>query len=46
MILKNATFIDWQTLEFKHNCNIKVHEGVNGKIEFVKEIPQGETTID
>jgi cytosine/adenosine deaminase-related metal-dependent hydrolase len=46
MILKNATFIDWQTLEFKHNCNIKVHEGVNGKIEFVKEIPQGENVID
>ena len=46
MILKNATFIDWQTLEFKHNCNIKVNEGVNGTIEFINEIPQGSEVID
>ena len=36
--LKNATYIDWQTLEFI-NADIKVTEGVNGKIKFIKEIP-------
>lgn len=46
MILKNATYIDWKTLEFKHNCNIKVNEGLNGTIEFVDTIPQGEEIID
>ncbi|HBF87287.1 MAG TPA: amidohydrolase [Bacteroidales bacterium] len=46
MILKNATFIDWQTLEFKQNTNIKVHEGLNGKIEFVNTTPQSENVLD
>ncbi len=32
--LKNATFIDWQTLEFK-NVTIKVNSGINGNIEFI-----------
>lgn len=30
LLLKNATFIDWQTLEFKH-CDILVSEGNEGK---------------
>ena len=36
-ILNNVTFIDWQSLEFKHT-NIKAHEGINGSIEF-SDIP-------
>lgn len=36
--LKNATFIDWQTLEFK-NSNIKVNQGNNNGFEFINEIP-------
>ncbi|OFX32520.1 MAG: amidohydrolase [Bacteroidetes bacterium GWA2_32_17] len=36
--LKNATFIDWQTLEFK-NSNIKVNHGINNGFEFINEIP-------
>jgi cytosine/adenosine deaminase-related metal-dependent hydrolase len=32
IILKNALFIDWKSLEFTR-CNIKVHEGLNGGIE-------------
>ncbi len=36
--LKNATFINWQTLEF-NNSDIKVEQGINGKIEFIKQIP-------
>ena len=34
ILLKNATFIDWKTLEFK-NTNILVEEGLNGKIKFI-----------
>ena len=33
ILLKNATYIDWETLEFL-NTNIIVHEGVDGAIEF------------
>ena len=36
--LKNVTFIDWQTLEFK-NSNIKVNSGINSGYEFINEIP-------
>jgi cytosine/adenosine deaminase-related metal-dependent hydrolase len=36
--LKNATYIDWQTLEFR-NTSLKINEGSNGKIEFINEIP-------
>jgi dihydroorotase-like cyclic amidohydrolase len=36
--LKNATFIDWQTLEFK-TSNIKVNSGINNGFEFINEIP-------
>lgn len=31
LLLKNGTFIDWQTLEFTR-CDILVEEGINGKI--------------
>ncbi len=34
ILLKNATYIDWRTLEFK-NTNILVEEGLNGKIKFI-----------
>jgi len=37
VILKNATFIHWQTLEFRQ-VNIRVSE--NGGIEFLSAIPQ------
>jgi cytosine/adenosine deaminase-related metal-dependent hydrolase len=34
--LKNATFIDWQTLEFK-SSTIKVNPGSTGNIEFIDD---------
>ena len=34
ILLKNGTFIDWQTLEFKQN-DLLVEEGANGKLQFV-----------
>jgi cytosine/adenosine deaminase-related metal-dependent hydrolase len=34
IILKNGTFIDWQTLEFKQT-DILVREGRQGKLEFI-----------
>ncbi len=34
ILLKNATYIDWKTLEFK-NTNILVEEGLKGKIQFI-----------
>ena len=37
--LKNAKYIDWQTLEFV-DTNLKVNEGDEGKLEFIKEIPE------
>jgi cytosine/adenosine deaminase-related metal-dependent hydrolase len=37
--LKNATFIDWETLEFKLT-DIKVYEGINDKIQFINVIPK------
>lgn len=36
--LKNATFINWRTLEFK-NSNIKVNQGINNGFEFINKIP-------
>lgn len=36
LLLKNATFIDWKTLEFK-SVNILVEKGANGNIKFVKD---------
>ncbi|HNW98482.1 MAG TPA: amidohydrolase family protein [Bacteroidales bacterium] len=35
--LKDATFINWQTLEFKKS-NIKINSGINGNIDFIDEI--------
>ena len=35
ILLKNATYIDWKTLEFK-NTNILVEEGLKGKIQFIE----------
>lgn len=37
ILLKNATYINWETLEFKQT-NIKVNPGANATIEFVDEI--------
>ena len=34
LLLKNATYIDWKTLEFKHT-NILVEKGVHAKTKFV-----------
>ncbi|MCD4747294.1 MAG: amidohydrolase family protein [Bacteroidales bacterium] len=36
--LKNATYIDWKTLEFK-SVNIKVEEGIDGKFELINVLP-------
>lgn len=33
ILLKNATYIDWKTLEFK-NTHIFIEEGIHGKIQF------------
>jgi cytosine/adenosine deaminase-related metal-dependent hydrolase len=38
-LLTNATFIDWQNLEFSRT-NIFVEEGIHGSIRFVKDISQ------
>lgn len=37
LILKNATFIDWQTLKFK-KCDIRVQQQKAGPIEFIDNI--------
>lgn len=37
ILLKNATYIDWKTLEFK-NTNILVEEGLKGKIKFIDSV--------
>ena len=37
ILLKNATYIDWKTLEFK-NTHILVEEGISGKIKFINKI--------
>jgi cytosine/adenosine deaminase-related metal-dependent hydrolase len=42
--LKNATFIDWQTLSFR-KCHIKVQEGLQGKIDFIDAIPNTRDTV-
>ncbi|MBS4014647.1 MAG: amidohydrolase family protein [Bacteroidetes bacterium] len=41
ILLKNATFVDWQTLDFK-STNILVEEGIDGKIQFVRNSEQVE----
>ncbi len=40
ILLKNATFIDWQTLIFT-NTNILVEEGPTGRIHFHDSLPEG-----
>ena len=48
ILLKNATFIDWQTLDFKQT-DILVEEGVDGKITLYPagfQNPQGIEKID
>lgn len=46
MLLKNCTFIDFQTLEIKENVNILVEKGENGGIKFVDENTIDEKIID
>jgi cytosine/adenosine deaminase-related metal-dependent hydrolase len=38
LYLKNATFIDWETLEFKKS-HLQVEDGIKGKLYFVDSIP-------
>lgn len=47
ILLKNATYIDWKSLEFR-NTNILVEEGIEGKIQFLDKIDQQKAneTID
>ncbi|RLD85256.1 MAG: hypothetical protein DRJ07_03455, partial [Bacteroidetes bacterium] len=46
ILLKNATYIDRKTLEFK-SVNILVEEGINGNITFVEDSNvQGVETLD
>ncbi|NTW32779.1 MAG: amidohydrolase family protein [Bacteroidetes bacterium] len=40
--LKNATYIDWNTLQFV-NTSIKVNKGINGGLEFISQIPADST---
>lgn len=40
--LKDAAYIDWQTLEFKFS-NLKITSGEDGKIEFTNSIPENIT---
>ncbi len=39
LYLKNATFIDWQTLEFRHT-HIRVTDGDSGSISFLEKLPK------
>ena len=41
LYLKNATYIDWQTLEFR-TTHVKVHPGLDGAIEFPSTLPDKE----
>ncbi len=41
LYLKNATYIDWQTLEFR-TTHIQVHPGLDGAIEFPSTLPDKE----
>lgn len=47
IILKNTTYINWETLEFSET-HIKVHNGIDGKIEFLKHLEKDtqDTIID
>ena len=44
ILLKNATYIDWKTLEFK-NTNILVEDGLKGKIQFTKDENSNTTEV-
>ena len=44
LYLENATYIDWQTFDFKQS-DIKVEEGINNKIEFIDSIPETASNI-
>ena len=48
IILKNATFIDWESLEFAHT-NLLVEQGATGKIKFIDNFDDvtvsGEDTV-
>lgn len=46
MLLKNCTFIDFQTLEFKENVNILVEKGESGGISFVDANVKANKIID
>jgi len=37
IILKNATYLNWETLEFSET-HIKIHEGIDGGIVFINQI--------
>jgi len=39
IFLKNATFINWETLDFI-KTNIEIEEGKNGKIKFLDKLPE------
>lgn len=43
VLLKNATYIDWKTIEFK-TSHILVDEGLDGKIHFLDKIDQQDVT--
>lgn len=47
LYLKNTTYVDWETLEFKET-SIKVHEGPEGKIEFAPKFAgeEDDTVLD
>ncbi len=47
ILLKNATYIDWKTLEFR-NTNILVEKGLNREIQFIDNVEnqQADQTID
>ncbi|MCX6584335.1 MAG: amidohydrolase family protein [Candidatus Aminicenantes bacterium] len=42
LYLKDATYVDWETLELK-KTSIKVHRGPGGKIEFAPKFAEEET---
>jgi len=44
--LKNAHFIDWETLAFKKGVHIQVDEDPGGGIRFVDQIPAGSNVLD
>ena len=39
LYLKDSTFIDWRSLEFRH-VHIRVEEGENGPVQFLQKLPK------